>query len=124
MAASLPAFPIPAVGRLLPWPAALIRQAPLPGRLPLHRVGDAMVMVRLIGPAPVGRDGLLRRVSGDQAFAARADEVLPPGLDQRCPDNKPVFWLEELDQRPLLPPVPKSLGNIDFLLSEGSIPVW
>src|SRR5919198_1074385 len=76
------ALPIPAARCPSPRPVALVRQTPLPGLLALCRVGDAVVMVRVIGPTPARLDGLPRRLSRDQAVAARADEILPPGLDE------------------------------------------
>src|SRR5205823_7990118 len=45
-------------------------------------------------------------------------EILTACLDECLPHGKPVFRLEKLHQRTLHLPVPKSLGNIDFLLGE------
>jgi hypothetical protein len=39
-------------------------------------------MIWIDRPPPPRLDGLLRRLGWDQAIAAAADQVLPPGLDQ------------------------------------------
>jgi hypothetical protein len=75
-------------------------------------------MVRVIGPTPASLDGFLRRLSGDQAIAAVANQVLPPGLNECLPHGKPIIRLKKLHQRPLHLTVPKSLGYIDLLLGE------
>src|SRR5271166_1426072 len=94
-------FPVLAARRLSPWPVALVRQAPLPRLLTFCRVGDAMVMVPVIGPAPARLDGFLGRLSRDQAVAAITDQVLSAGLTERFPHGKPTFWPKKLHQRPL-----------------------
>src|SRR5436189_2431199 len=96
MAAFPFALPVPAVRRLPPRPVAVVRQAPLPRLLALCRVGDAVVMVRVIGTTPARLDGFLRRLSRDQAIAARVNKILPPAFDQRLPHGKPALGLEEL----------------------------
>jgi hypothetical protein len=60
----------------------------------------------------------LRRVGRDQAIAARADEVLPAGLDQGFPHREPVLRLENLYQRPLQLAALKSFCHIGFLAGE------
>src|SRR5437868_3265125 len=90
-----------AVRRRPPRSVALVRQAPLPSLLAPGRIGDAVVVVRVVRPLPPCPDRLFRRLSRDQAIAARADEVLPPGLEERLPHGKPVLRLEELQERPL-----------------------
>src|SRR5438105_2949370 len=43
-------------------------------------------------------DRFFRRLGRNQAIAARADEILPHGLDERLPHSKPVFRFEKLHQ--------------------------
>src|SRR5262249_15541942 len=108
--------------RLPPWPVArrLWRSGtPLAGLLALGRVGDGVVMVRVIGPSSARLEGFLLRVGRDQAIAARADEVLPARLDQGFPHGKPVFRFEKPHQGALHLPIPKPFRNIDFLSREG-----
>src|SRR5436190_1795743 len=73
---------------------------------------------RLVRLATTGLNGLRRRVGGDEAVAARADRVGPPGFAQRLADHEVVLGLEELHQRPLhlavptiLPVAPSAAGT-------------
>ena len=51
-----------------------------------------MVAVHLLIRPPSPRlDGFLLRLGRDEAVAARADEILPAGLDECLPRGKPVF---------------------------------
>src|SRR5205823_6459179 len=81
--------PVLAACRSSPRGVALVRQAPLGGLLALGRVGDSVVMVRVIGQAPARLDGFLRRMGRNQAIAAQADEVPPPRLHERLAHGEP-----------------------------------
>ncbi len=83
-------------------------------------VGDAVVVVAAeggVGPLPLGLDGLLRRLRRDQPVAP-ADQVRPPGLNQRLADLEVVLRLEELHERPLHLAVVQSLRNRHRLFRE------
>src|SRR5260370_38455780 len=86
--------------RLPPRPVALIGQAALAGSLALGRIGDRVVMVRVISPAPPRLDGFLRRLSRDQGIAARTDQVLAAGLLPRLADLELILRLVEIHCAP------------------------
>src|SRR5262245_45074241 len=93
-------LPLPPLLHLPSRSVALI-QPPLPRRLTLGRVGDAVIMValeRLIDSLAPSRQGFLRRLCRNQTVTAVADEVLTAGLHERLPDGEPVFRLEKLHQ--------------------------
>src|SRR5262249_5091362 len=96
MAAVPLALLVLAARRPSPRPVSLVGQPPRPGLLALCRVGDAVVVIRVIGPAPARLDGFLRRLRRDQAITTRANKVLPPGLEECLPHSKPVFPVEKL----------------------------
>src|SRR5690242_12589387 len=66
---------LPPVLRFSPRPVTPVWQAALSRLLALGRVGDGVVVVRLVGPPPARLDGFLRRLSRDETVAAVADEV-------------------------------------------------
>ena len=92
----------------------------LAGLLALGRVGDGVAVVvvvvtldSLVGPPLTGLNRLLRWVGLGEAIAAVANQVLPPGLDERFPHGESIIWLKELHERPLHLAIPKPLGHID-----------
>src|SRR5262249_12902639 len=111
------ACPVLAVRRLPPRPVALVRQPSLPRLLAFRRVGNGVVMVRVISPTPARLDRFLRRLCRDQSLAP-ADQVLPLRLDQRLPPLAVILRLEELQQGSLHLAVAQVLGDINGLLGK------
>src|SRR5262245_58106896 len=78
---------------------SVLLEAALTRLLAPRRVGHGVVVVALdllaprglVRAPPPGLDGFLRRLGRDQAVAPIANQVLPPGLDERLPHSKPVF---------------------------------
>ena len=68
------------------------------------------------GLAPLLIERLLGGPGGDQGVAARADQVVASGLFEGPSDLEVVLGLEELEQRPLHPPVAEPLGDRHRLL--------
>src|SRR5258708_2317333 len=100
---------------------ARIRQAALANRLSLGWVCDGMIMVgtgRLIRPPRSRLEGRLRRLDGDEAVTARADQVLSPRMNQGFPHLEVVLGLEELKQGPLHLAIPQVTGDVHALAGE------
>ncbi len=66
----------------------------------------------VVGPLAALVERLARRMRGDQAVAAVADQVLPAGLLQGLADLEVVLRLEELQQGPLQLAVAQVLGDV------------
>ena len=62
-----------------------------------------------VGFAAAAVESFARRVGGDQAVAAGADQILPAGLLQGPADFEIILRLEELQQGPLQFPVAQML---------------
>src|SRR5581483_10445735 len=82
-------------------PVVVIRQPSLAGILALGRVGDGVVMVRVIGPMPACLKGFLRWLCRLQAVATVADQILTTHSEHGLPGVSfydPVRGLR--DERP------------------------